>query len=288
MKKNIILTFFVGLLTIGSLLFISQNKHSSKPEVLVTIAPYKYFVERLTENKVRVKNLVPEVADPHGFEPATKELVDLFSAKIWFLSGEPFEKQFTPILKKNNPQIDIVSLDGHVDLLKVSCCSHHHVDDLHFWMSPKIAKMQCQTIARLLKEHFPEYEETVDRQLEILNVDFERLDAYLSDQLKNKEGMSFLVSHPAFGYFAKEYHLHQLALENEGQDPTPRELSDLLIKIKENQIQNLYVQKQYNYKASEQLAKSEHLNLIEINPYAENYFENMREFGSHLGDKPHD
>ena len=77
-----------------------DQKQVLKPEVLVTIAPHKYFIERLMDHQVEVKGLVPEVADPHGFEPTAKDLLNLFEAKVWFLSGEPFEEHFIPILKK--------------------------------------------------------------------------------------------------------------------------------------------------------------------------------------------
>lgn len=290
MNKRLYFIISLALLTISSLFFIPKSKKAQTPEVLVTIAPHKYFVERLMDHSVHVKNLVPQEADPHGFEPSAKELIGLFSAKLWFLSGEPFEEQFIPIIKKNDPNLEIVDLKGNIETLKVSCCHHHHghdhhhqPEDLHFWMSPKIAKMQCQKIAYKLKESFPEKSELIDQKLIELNLDFDRLDAYLTNQLKDKEGSSFLVSHPAFGYFAKQYHLHQLALENEGQDHSPREFAELLTAIDDEQIKSLYVQKQYNYKASKQLAGSKNLQLVEVNPYAENYFENLHDFGEHLG-----
>jgi zinc transport system substrate-binding protein len=291
MRKRIYLIIISSLLTISTLFFIPNNKTAEQPEVLVTIAPHKYFVERLTDHSVQVKNLVPPEADPHGFGPSAKELVGLFSAKIWFLSGEPFENHFIPIIKKNDPDLVVMELKENIDILHCSCChnhhhhdkAHHHTEDLHFWMSPQIAKMQCQKMAKELKVIFPEKAELIDQQLVKLNLDFDRLDAYLTDQLKDLEGTSFLVSHPAFGYFAKQYNLNQLSLENEGQDPNPKEFAELLRSIETEHIQNLYVQKQYNYKASQQLAKAKHLKLVEVNPYAENYFENMREFGKHLG-----
>lgn len=283
MKKKLILIVSVCLLTLSTFFFATRTPSRVKPEVLVTIAPHKYFVERLTHHQIEAKNLVPEVADPHGFEPAAKDLIELFEAKVWFLSGEPFEEQFIPILKKNNPNAQVVALKGDDHALHV-CCSHHtHTDDLHFWMSPKIAKVQCQEIAEVLKEQFPELKEPIDENLLKLNEEFDALDAFLSEQLKEKHGQSFLVSHPAFGYFARDYHLHQLALENETQDPSPKEFAHLLNHIHEEKIKTLYVQKQYNYKASQQLAEREHLELVEVNPYAYDYFENLKNFGAHLG-----
>jgi len=36
--------------------------------------------------------------------------------------------------------------------------------------------------------------------------------------------MSFLVFHPSWGYFAKEFALNQVAVEIEGREPSPKEL----------------------------------------------------------------
>jgi zinc transport system substrate-binding protein len=42
-----------------------------------------------------------------------------------------------------------------------------------------------------------------------------------------------LVSHPAFGYFCKDYDLEQISIEVEGKEPRPKDVSEeYLIKLK--------------------------------------------------------
>ena len=285
MKKKFLVTLLITLLTVFSFYFVSNKKSPSKPDLLVTIAPYKYFVDRLTDHSLNVKSLVPEESDPHGFEPSAKELMGLFSAKAWFLIGEPFEKHFLPIIQKNNPSLEAVHLESNIKTLKLNCPHHNHpIDDLHFWMSPKITKGQVQKIAAVLTEIYPEKAHIIERELISLNQDFDQLDAYLTKQTNENKTSFLLVSHPAFGYFCSDYKLKQLALENETQDTSPKELTQLFNQIKEHKIKRLYVQKQYNYKMAKITANSLDLEMVEVNPYKENYFENMTSFGSYLGD----
>lgn len=283
MKKSLLFIVFPLLLMITGLFIL---KRSSEPqqqhEILVTIAPYKKIVEELVDHQIKVKTLIPESADPHGYEPNAKELVSLFQTKLWFTIGEPFEEQLLPILKKNNLQIKAIDLKENISLLK-SCCSHHG-DDLHFWMSPKIVKAQLNHIADSLKNQWPEKAELIDKNLERLNLEFIDLDLFLITTLNEKKDSYLLTSHPAFGYFCHDYGLKQLSIETEGGDPSAKEFTDLLSLVKENHIQNIYTQKQHNTKASEILAKEMNLSCIEVNPYAEDYFDNLRHFGKVLGE----
>lgn len=286
MKTKYLFIFPLILLIIGSFFLLPSKKTESKPEILVTIAPYKYFIEKLTDNKIKVKTLVPQEADPHGFEPHAKELVGLFSAKIWFMVGEPFENQFLPILQQNNPELVTVRLDQQVKHPMHLQCSHHchEIEDLHFWMSPKILESQINTIADQLKELYPAEAKIIEQNLALIQQEFFDLNIYLKEQISKSTSPYLLVSHPAFGYFCRDYHLSQLSLENESQDPSPKEIADLYQTIKEKEIKTLFVQKQYNYKMSKITADSLHLKMIEVNPYKEDYFANMRHFGEHLGE----
>ncbi len=285
MKKKFLLLLIVPLFIVCCSFFSSKKQTTTKSEILVTIAPYKYFVERLTDSSIEVKSLVPEAADPHGFEPPAKALVSLFKAKIWFLIGEPFEEQFLPIIKKNDPELNVVQLDQNVAKpLHLSCSHHSHksLEDRHFWMSPNVMKTQINLMAKTLKEFYPDKSDLITQRLAEINLDFENLDLAMTESIKKYDSHYLLVSHPAFGYFCRDYGLHQLALENETQDPSPKELATLFSTIKEKGIKNIYVQKQHNYKMAKLTADSLNLKMVEVNPYKENYFVNMHSFSSQL------
>lgn len=284
MKKKFLIFFLIPLLIISGSFFSLKKTPSSKPEVLVTIAPYKYFVEKLTDKSVEVYNLVPEEADPHGFEPSAKELMRLFAAKAWFTVGEPFESQFLPIIQKNDPDLKVYNLGDAVDQKLSLKCSHHghSVEDMHYWMSPKVMRAQVDRIAIALKEVYPEKAEVIDQRLVEINQEFDLYEQLIQDQIKKVKSHYLLVSHPAFGYFCRDYGLEQIALENETQDPSPKEISELYNTIQQKDIQTIYVQKQHNYKLAKMTAEQMDLTMVEVNPYKEHYFDNLNHFCQEL------
>lgn len=286
MKRKILLIAFFSLLTIFSFFYKSKDKTLTQPDLLVTIAPYKYFIEKLTDNSVNVAYLVPVDGDPHGFSPSAKEFASMYQAKAWFTIGEPFEGHFLPILQKQNPNIKVIALNENLDTLHIHCGHHHHhcQEDLHFWTSPKMMQLQVEKIATTLKEIYPEKSDLIDQKLADLQLQFKALNQLFIDQIATTDQHYLLVSHPAFGYFCHDYHLKQLSIEDESQDSSPKQLTEILESAKKHQIKKIYVQKQYNYKTAELAASKLKLEMVEVNPYAENYFENMNEFATHLGE----
>lgn len=76
---------FVALLLLPFLLL----GHS----VIVSVAPHKYFVERIGGETVTVLLMVPASATPHSYEPPPRQILEAAKADIWFRIGEGFEKR---------------------------------------------------------------------------------------------------------------------------------------------------------------------------------------------------
>lgn len=85
-----------------------------------------------------------------------------------------------------------------------------------------------------------------------------------------------LVSHPAFGYLCRDYGLIQLSIEMEGREPTPRYLTELLMKARSSGIKTVFLQRQHNPKGGKKIAKGIGASTQYIDPYAENVVENIR------------
>lgn len=113
--------------------------------------------------------------------------------------------------------------------------SHHEVDskDPHIWTSPinvkQIAKNIYITLSNFDKNSSSFYKKNLDNYLKELD----KLDKDIRVILKDtSKGSSFMVFHPAWGYFAKEYNLTELPVEIEGKEPKMRELIKLIKEAK--------------------------------------------------------
>ena len=55
-----------------------------------------------------------------------------------------------------------------------------------------------------------------------------------------------MIYHPAYTYFARDYSIEQIAIEQEGKEPTPRQLTALVERAKSEGINAIFIQPQYS------------------------------------------
>ncbi len=255
-----------------------NNSRSFSHIVLVSVAPYKFFVEKIAGDSVQIGIMVPAGASIHTYEPTPKEMLAAGNADIWFTIGESFEAKAIKALKSHNPKMKLIDLKEGVDLIGSQC--HHkgcdHGADLHIWLSPKQAKIQAENIAKALILLYPHQKANYEKNLHGLLNELDILDQDIATLLKPLKQRTLLVSHPAYGYFCRDYSLVQLSVEFEGKDPTPQQLTKLLEVARKSKVKTVFIQKQYNNKGARLIAEYLGAKVVNLDPYSENYSESMR------------
>lgn len=265
-----------------------------KPTVLVSVAPHKFFVEKIAGDTVNVLLMVPAGASSHSYEPTPKQMVQAGKGEMWFLLGEAFEAKAIKALKSYNPNLTLVDMRQNLSLLADSCshCGHHHHhgSDPHIWLSPQMAKIQAATIAQALISKYPQNEQLYRQNLEEFTKELDDLHTEITEILIPMNNRAFMVSHPAYAYFARDYGLTQLSIEFEGKDPTPKQLNKILSDAKNHHIKTIFVQYQYSNKAANLVAKELHANVVDLDPYSEDYFNSLLKIAKSFAEsgKPHD
>lgn len=263
------------------ILAFSVKLLAEKPVVLVSVAPHKFFVEKISGSTVQAQLMVPAGASSHTYEPTPRQIISAGEAKVWFIIGEPFEERAIKALQSHHSSFKVVNLQKGLNLIENSphgkprCCAS--CVDLHFWLSLRESKKQAETIADALITLYPEHRKLYIENLLLFQKELQHLDEEITSLLKPLKNRSILVSHPAYAYFCRDYQLNQYAIEVEGKDPMPQQMTKLLNEAKRLQISNLYIQMQYNNKAAKLVAETLNLKLVILDPYAEQYFNAMRE-----------
>lgn len=260
--------------------------NSGKPIVLVSVPPYTYFVKKIAQDTVTVQSLIPAGANPHVYEAAPKEVQSHQNAAIWVRLGESFDKKVYQVFKQLHKPVQIVDVAQGIELLSFCedhglvtdehhCHTHDEGKDLHIWLSPKLAKLQAQKIAEALIALLPEQREFFSANLQNFLEELDEMDRQIAALLAPMEGKAILVSHPAFGYFCQDYHLVQLSIEMEGKEPLPQHVTEILASAKRYAVQAVLVEPQYSNKGAELIAKRLGLPTHSVDPYSENYLENL-------------
>ncbi|PSM53003.1 metal ion ABC transporter, periplasmic metal-binding protein [Campylobacter blaseri] len=99
----------------------------AKGDVVVSILPQKYFVEKIAGDTVKIDVMVLPGASPASYEPKSSQMKHLENADIYFSIGVPFEKVWLKKFKSQIPSLNIVATDEGV----VKRSMHHHDHDEH-------------------------------------------------------------------------------------------------------------------------------------------------------------
>jgi zinc transport system substrate-binding protein len=191
---------------------------------------------------------------------------------VWMRLGEPNEEKLMRALKEKNNNLVIVELWKEAPLLD-GCCRGEA--DLHFWLNPKLASNQAEKMAQALCTLFPEHKEIYLKNLKALQQELANLDKEIAERLAPLQGQAILASHPAFGYFCKEYGLIQLSIECEGKEPRPKQIAALLQQAKAAHVRVVLTQAQYSNKGAELVAKKLALPTTLVDPYSKDYVNNL-------------
>jgi zinc transport system substrate-binding protein len=151
----------------------------------------------------------------------------------------------------------------------------HGAMDPHIWMSPRNVQIMVQNIANGLIQIDPDnrayYEQNRDTYLQKLD----QLDRDIHEGLSEVKNRVFMVYHPAFGYFASNYDLIMLPIEDEGKEPTPAGLKHLIEQAKEHDIRVVFAEPQFNPQSAKVIADAIDGRVVLIDPLARDYIENI-------------
>lgn len=256
---------------------------NAKTNVVVSIVPQKFFVEKIGGDKVNVKVMVKPGNSPHIYEPKPSQMKDIANADIYFSIGVEFEKVWLPRFTNQNRAMSVIAVDKNIKKISMSSHSHDHHHghnengkNPHIWLSPKNIKIIANNIYKNLLEtdlaNQTYYKENLDKFLK----EIENLDKEIHSILKDvKKGTKFMVFHPSWGYFAKDYELQEIAIEANGKNPTPKNLIYIIEEAKKENIKAIFVQPEFSDEIAKTLSNELKIPIIKISPLSENWSVNL-------------
>jgi zinc transport system substrate-binding protein len=256
-----------------------KSSDSDRIGVIVTILPQAEFAENVGGEKVEVTVMVPTGADPHTYELTPNQMKKVSGAELYVKvgSGLQFELSWLSKIIAQNRAMLIIDCSQGINLLQQTGDDEEEEGmDPHIWMSPPNAKVMVENICDGLVEIDPEnkayYEANRDAYLQKLT----QLDQEIKERLSGVTNRVFMVYHPSFGYFAKEYELTMLAVEKEGKEPTASGLAHLIDQAKEYNIKVIFASPQFNPASAKVIAKQIKGRVILIDDLAKDYIANLQ------------
>ena len=256
---------------------------AEKIDVFVSILPLKYLVEQVGGDFVDVSVMVKPGADPHTYEPKPKQMVSLSKATAYFTIGITFEDVWLPKFKAVNPKMVIIHADENIEKIPMKTDSFysrpdhdHGLLDPHVWTSPPLVKTICKNILTGLVKIDAARQSIYTANHRKFEKEINRIHGELQSIFAGKKGLSFMVFHPAWGYFAEAYGLNQIPIEIEGKKPKPAQLKRLIEYARNHGIKIIFVQPQVSNQNAKIIAKAIEGEVVQADPLAYDWSENIR------------
>ncbi len=248
-KKNRILLSLLLLISIGLLGCgdTSEVDNNDGLKVYTSFYPIYDFTSKIGGDKVVVNNMVPSGSEPHDWEPAASDIVNLERGDMFVYNGAGMEHWVEGVLGSlENQDLLVVEASVGIDLL-ASEGNHEHDHyhgqyDAHVWTDPLNVKIMMENIMKGLIQIDPinkgYYEENFQRYSEELDL----LDQEFESRLSHLTNKDFVVSHQAFSYMAEAYGLNQIAIDGLSPDsePNPGRMAEIIDFVNKNNIRVIF------------------------------------------------
>ena len=238
---------------------------TEKPAVTVTISPYKYFVDQIAQGKVDVNVMVSNGNNPETYEPYAQQMMELSKSALYLKVGSiGFEQTWMKKLQDNAPEMKVIDTSVGIKPAKTPGGNI----DPHVWMSCSNARIIASNILKALSELEPKNKAFFEKNyLSLLSI-IDKRDSIIKEGFNKNPDLvrKFVIYHPILTYFARDYQLEQLAIEEEGREPSAAQLKSLIERARKEKIKFCLIQAEFANRNTTTFINESHTKPMDINP----------------------
>ena len=233
--------------------------------VTVTISPYKYFVDQIAKGKVNVNVMVSNGNNPETYEPYAQQMMELSKSALYLKVGSiGFEQTWMKKLQDNAPDMKVIDTSVGIKPAKTPGGNI----DPHVWMSCSNARIIASNILKALNELEPKNKAFFEKNYQSLLSIIDKRDSIIKEGFNKNPDLvrKFVIYHPILTYFARDYQLEQLAIEEEGREPSAAQLKSLIERARKEKIKYCLIQAEFANRNTTTFINESHTKPMDINP----------------------
>ena len=253
-----------------------KEKSAVTVTVTVTISPYKYFVDQIAKGKVNVNVMVSNGNNPETYEPYAQQMMELSKSALYLKVGSiGFEQTWMKKLQDNAPDMKVIDTSVGIKPAKTPGGNI----DPHVWMSCSNARIIASNILKALCELEPKNKAFFEKNYQSLLSIIDKRDSIIKESFKKNPDLvrKFVIYHPILTYFARDYQLEQLAIEEEGREPSAAQLKSLIERARKEKIKYCLIQAEFANRNTTTFIKESHTKPMDINPLQGDWNRAMQE-----------
>lgn len=254
-------------------------------QLTATIAPAADILSRLAGEEAEVTTLLPQGASPENYEPTTQDIRALAESKGFFYVGDlGFERSWVERIKTQNPELKLYRLDAG---LETTSPGHSHgadglVHDPHYWTSVRGLRALASAALVGLLELSPQDSARYRERYQELTAQLDALQTELETTLRGRSSSAFVIYHPSLSEFAEEWGFTQLVVEEDGKEPSPRHVAEIVSKARAAGVRVVFVQQEFDSKIVQSIAQELGARTVTIRPLSADWQGELRRIAQAL------
>lgn len=213
---------------------------------------------------VTVTNMTePQTGCLHDYSLRPADMIMLEKADVFVINGAGMESFLDDVIRQRE-DLKVIEASKGIALLK----DESGEENPHVWVSVTNAVTYVNNIAAQLSEADQANEEQYRSNAAAYVQKLTDLKDEMHSALDGLKSRDIITFHEAFPYFAQEFDLNIAAVvEREpGSEPVPKELAEIIDKIKQTGIKALFAEPQYSSKAAETIARDTGAKVYTLDP----------------------
>lgn len=216
-----------------------------KHTVVAAFYPLAYAAQAMSPS-AKVENLTPPGAEPHDLELTPRAVARIEKAAVVLYLSHGFQPAVADAVKSaSGSTVDI--LQG-LPLHSAKGQEAGLTADPHVWLDPVLFQQIVRHIAAALPR--PVHTTQLSAALRALDRDYRRGLAHCARK-------DIVTSHAAFGYLARRYGLHQVAITGltPESEPTPKQLSHVIQLVRQTHATTVFFERLVSPRLADTVAR---------------------------------
>ncbi|PIE44891.1 MAG: metal ABC transporter substrate-binding protein [Gammaproteobacteria bacterium] len=244
------------ILTLSVMSAFVQAK--GKFKVVTTFTVIKDIAQNVAGDAAEVVSITKPGAEIHDYQPTPKDIVKAQSANLVVWNGMNLERWFMRFFQQIKDVPAIVATDG-IKPLSIYEGPYSGKPNPHAWMSTQNALVYIENIRKALVEHDAEHAYIYNANAKAYGEKVAAMGEIMKAALQHipQKQRWLVTSEGAFSYLAKDFNLKEAYLWpiNADQQGTPRQIKNLIDKVREYNIPVVFSESTISDKPAKQVAK---------------------------------
>lgn len=274
------------LLCVMTILLFSCGRQggSSRTQIAVSYEPQAWLLKQIIGDDMDIVTLIPAGSNPETYQPTMSTMKRLSDASVYFTLGtRGFEESTAESVSDNFSRLQVIDTSIGIDKIfgtHSGATDYGNGFDPHLTTSLRNCIKIAENMTIVLTKLYPERADIYLANCRNLTDRLTKLDKELIG--RRMAGKTIIVQHPILSYFAKDYGIHQIALEIDGKEPTPVELSAKIDTIRKACPTLAVIDKSQNSILEKQVAKELSIETISVNLDSKDWIEEIKRLADEI------